>query len=220
MLVWALNWIFFDIDGRHQNHALTRNFYYGSSYVSDETNVVMGYHTVLNFVVTGYTLAGAALPQIVVASDCKNSDPSELSKEYADISQDPLSGYVRWYFAGGLALGTMAMGTRQKKVKSNVGFLQLLHKGAKYKPRIRRRWRLGFRCLINVTWVILPLSGVNSLYFLSIITATCYLILFLEIWGQSPAGSTSFQWKDDWDDGFQEVHGGDHRMIRTIYGFF
>lgn len=28
MLAWALNWMFFDIDSKHQTHALSRHFYY------------------------------------------------------------------------------------------------------------------------------------------------------------------------------------------------
>lgn len=56
--------------------------------------------------------------------------------------------------------------------------------------------------------------------FLGVITGSCYLCLFLEVYGQSPAGSKSFEWKNDWEYGYDEVHGGDHRMIRTIYGFF
>lgn len=71
----------------------------------------MGYHTVLNFIVTGFTLAGAALPQIVVASDSEGSNPDQLTEEFAAISQNPLPAYLRWYFAGGLSVGTLAMGT-------------------------------------------------------------------------------------------------------------
>lgn len=62
-------------------------------------------------VVTGLTLAGAALPQLVVASDSGNSNPSELTDEFAALSLDPLPQYLRWYFSAGLAVGTMAMGT-------------------------------------------------------------------------------------------------------------
>jgi hypothetical protein len=69
-------------------------------------------------------------------------------------------------------------------------------------------------------WTLLPLAQANSLHFLSIITGTCYAVLFLEIWGQSPVGANSFEWKNDWETGYEEVRGGDHRMIRTIYGFF
>jgi len=70
----------------------------------------MGYHSVLNFIVTGFTLAGAALPQIVVASDSEDSNPDQLTEEFAAISQNRLPAYLRWYFAGGLSVGTLAMG--------------------------------------------------------------------------------------------------------------
>ena len=109
MLAWAINWIFFDIDSKHHKHALTRSFHY-SSPVYEEANVVVGYHSVLNFIVIGYTLAGAALPQIVVASDCKNANREDLTDEFAALSLNPLPSYLRWYFSGGLSLGTLAMG--------------------------------------------------------------------------------------------------------------
>ena len=76
--------------------------------------------------------------------------------------------------------------------------------------------------LVTLMWTLLPLAGdrLNSLNFLAVITGSCYAVLFLEIWGQSPVGSKSFEWKDDGEDGYEEVPGGDHRMIRTIYGLF
>jgi len=30
MIAWVLNWLFFDVDNRHVQHALTRNFYYST----------------------------------------------------------------------------------------------------------------------------------------------------------------------------------------------
>jgi hypothetical protein len=101
--------------------------------------------------------------------------------------------------------------------------LQLLHKPvAKETQRIHRSWRVAFRFLVTTMWTLLPLAGekINSLQFLGIVTGTCYMCLFLEIYGQAPAGSKVVEWKDDWDTGYEEVHGGDRRMIRTIYGCF
>jgi hypothetical protein len=63
----------------------------------------------MNFLVVGLTLAGAALPQIVVASDCNNADPAELTDDYAQISLATLPQYLRWYFASGLSVGVFAM---------------------------------------------------------------------------------------------------------------
>jgi hypothetical protein len=64
----------------------------------------------MNFIVVGLTLAGAALPQIVVASDCKNADPTQLTADYAAISLATLPNYyLRWYFASGLSVGVLSM---------------------------------------------------------------------------------------------------------------
>jgi hypothetical protein len=104
-----------------------------------------------------------------------------------------------------------------------LGSLQMLHKPEKIPVRIKREWRVLYRFFTAVVWSLLPLAGekLDSLRYLSIITGTAYLCLFLEVFGQSPKGSTVLDWKNDWDtDGYQELHGGGHRMIRTIYGFF
>jgi hypothetical protein len=73
----------------------------------------------MNFVVVGLTLAGAALPQIVLASDCRNSNTDELTEEFADLSANPMPSYVRWYFACGLAIGFLAMSTQFQGNKSD-----------------------------------------------------------------------------------------------------
>lgn len=98
----------------------------------------------------------------------------------------------------------------------------MLHKPEKIEPRIPRQYRVGFRFITTLMWTLLRLAKdrLNSVRFLGIITGSCYLCLFLEVYGQSPVGSKMFESKNDWEDGYQEVHGGDHRMIRTIYGFF
>jgi hypothetical protein len=72
--------------------------------------LAIAYNFAMNFVVTGLTLAGAALPQIVVASDCIDSDPDELTPEFADLSRNPLPTYLRWFFGAGLSVGTLSMG--------------------------------------------------------------------------------------------------------------
>lgn len=107
MLAWAMNWMFFDIDNKHNIHALTRSFYYSLSLLT-KLIIAIGYNFAMSFVVTGLTLAGAALPQVVVASD-GNAPSSDLTPEFADISLNPLPHYLRWYFAAGLASGSSAM---------------------------------------------------------------------------------------------------------------
>ena len=230
MLAWALNWLFFDIDNKHAEHALTRNFGYSkTSQMKFAKYLAVGYNFAMNFVVTGLTLAGAALPRIVVAADSINSNVDELTDEFAAISTNPVQQYLYWYFGCGLSVGTLAMGisflnppTKRSLDSRYLGVLQLLHKPEKVTPRIKRTWRVGCRFIICTSWTLLPLaaSALSSLNFLSIITGSCYLCLFIEVYGQSPKGSMIFDWKDDWDDGYREVHGGDHRMIRTVYGFF
>jgi hypothetical protein len=166
----------------------------------------------MNALIMGWTLAGAALPRIVLACDYGDSNPGQLTATFADASHPTIGSYLRWYFCCGLAIGTISM-----------SFLQLLHKSEKYNPRITRRWRVAARFGTCLIWAMLPFAQekLNSLALLSIVTGTLYLCLFVEIYGQSPKGSLVFSWKSDWDTGgYEQVHGGNKRMIRTIYGFF
>jgi hypothetical protein len=102
------------------------------------------------------------------------------------------------------------------------GTLQLLHKPVKHPQRIPRVWRVAFRLVNTTVWTLLPLAeeSINSLALLSIITGSRYLCLVVEIYGQCPKGAPTFEWKNDWENGYEEIHGGDNRMIRTIYGAF
>ena len=110
MLAWVLNWLFFDVDNRRVQHALTRNFYYSIFQIIQPLILAIGYNFAMNLIVIGLTLAGAALPQLVLASDSRNSNPDELTDEYAELSANPLPSYIRWFFACGLALGALGMG--------------------------------------------------------------------------------------------------------------
>ena len=166
----------------------------------------------MNALIMGWTLAGAALPRIVLACDYGDSNPDQLTEIFAAAAQPTVGSYLRWYFCCGLAIGTVSM-----------SLLQLLHKPERITPRIARRWRVAGRFGTCLTWAMLPFAkdNLNSLNLLSIVTGTLYLCLFVEIYGQGPKGSLVFSWKNDWDTGgYEEVHGGNRRMIRTIYGFF
>ena len=73
--------------------------------------LAIGYNFAMNIVVTSLTLSGAALPQVVLSSDCRDSNPDDLTEEFAANSANPLPTYIRWYFSCGLAIGALAMGT-------------------------------------------------------------------------------------------------------------
>src|SRR5271169_6871967 len=110
----------------------------------------MGYNFAMNFIVTGLTLAGAALPQVILSSDCGDASPDFLGDEYAALSTNPLPSWLRWYVTCGFALGFMAS-----------GLLQLLHKPEKVKRKIGRKYRLILRFLVTSMWSLLPLAGTN-----------------------------------------------------------
>jgi hypothetical protein len=180
----------------------------------------IAYNFVMNFVVTGLTLAGAALPQLVVASDC-GTPVDQLTDDFAVKSLNPFPQYLRWYFAAGMSSGSHAMSIQLYHV-TNVGLLQLLHKPAKEPQKIRRLWRLLFRFGVTTMWVMLPLArdNLNSLQLIAIITGSCYLMLFIEVYGQAPKELKMVDWYNEGEEGYEQVHGGDHRFIRTIYGVF
>jgi hypothetical protein len=63
------------------------------------------------------TLVGAALEYLVIASDCPDANPDELTDEYAIKSADVLSNGLRWFFCGGLAIALFCMSTQPTKTQ-------------------------------------------------------------------------------------------------------
>src|SRR5579859_7938523 len=106
-------------------------------------------------IVTGLTLAGAALPKIVVASDCRNANPNELTPRShstrcqiisrAILGQGSLLEHWLWVFAC-------------RTICLIEGLLQLLHAPTKDPQRLSRKWRVGFRFVTTLIWTLLPLA--------------------------------------------------------------
>lgn|SRR5271154_4946483 len=63
------------------------------------------------------TLVGAALEYLVIASDCPDANPDELTEEYAIKSVDVISPGLRWFFCGGLAIALFCMSTQPTKTQ-------------------------------------------------------------------------------------------------------
>ena len=54
-------------------------------------------------------MVGAALEQLVIASDCPDANSEWLIEEYAIKSEHEIKAGLRWFFCGGLAIALLCM---------------------------------------------------------------------------------------------------------------
>ena len=112
-IAYGLNWLYFDVDNTNlEAHAIRRHMF---------TSMVYGLvHLPFIMVLSqpwyalnrkGITLVGAALQYLVIAHDCPDTNPEDLTEEYQLNSEDHISAGLRWFFCAGLATGLLCMGT-------------------------------------------------------------------------------------------------------------
>lgn len=60
----------------------------------------------------GFSLAGASLSKLVVATDCANGDLDNLTETYMRKSSDHIDIGLRWFYCGGLGIALISMGKK------------------------------------------------------------------------------------------------------------
>jgi hypothetical protein len=134
--------------------------------------------------IMSYVLGAAALSKLVVAHDCANADPHDLTHFYEEKSEDHIPIGLRWFYCGGFAVALAGMG---------VISLTHIHKDTAQGIRILKRYRLLNRFAVCVILVLLPLAErLNSLQLMSVVTGLMVWVLLLELWGVSCPEDTWF----------------------------
>ena len=200
-IAFGLNLLYFDADNHHYvRHALLRSSLYSRMYIIS-----------LYLTVAGIAVAGSAVNRVIVAHDVPGSNPLDLDPANIVNSDDPLRATVRWYFGAGLGGALLAMGV-----------IQLAHEGPprilqEHKVRIARKWRLLYRALVGLSWILIPIAGnsLNSLNLLMVYAITQYSVVLVELYGRSFQGENMFSLQKVSDDDYEEVIGGDERMMRA-----
>ena len=164
---FAFQWLYFEID--HQGvhvHAIRRHWLAGMVWVT----------THLPFVLS-YTLAAATLSKLVLAHDCADANPEDLSELYEPKSDAELNSGLRWFYCVGIgfALLTMTLLSHCHVHKKIAG------------SRLRKHPRLMIRTAIAIVIICLPAAGdrLNSVGTIAITTSLVVLTLAVDIYGNS-----------------------------------
>jgi hypothetical protein len=64
--------------------------------------------------VFGFVLASAALSRLVVAYDCIDTNPDDLTEAYLAKANQEVSDGLRWFYCGGLAASIASLGMMTK----------------------------------------------------------------------------------------------------------
>ncbi|EHK98866.1 putative Dynamin-related protein DNM1 [Glarea lozoyensis 74030] len=171
---FCFNWIYFEIDGMDLfSHAIRRNV----------TSAMLWSSVHLPFIMA-YVLGAAALSKLVVAHDCADADPHDLTHFYEEKSEEHIPVGLRWFYCGGFAIALAGMA---------VISLCHIHKDSAKGIRILKRYRLINRCCVCIILLLLPLSEhLSSLQLVSIVTGLLVWVLLMELWGVSCPEDTWF----------------------------
>ncbi|RDW71363.1 hypothetical protein BP6252_07926 [Coleophoma cylindrospora] len=163
---FCFNWIYFELDGDDLfAHAIRRSVF--SSMIWNTAHIPF---------IMAFTLGGAALSKLVVATDCPNANLEALTESYMQKSELEIPIGLRWFYCGGLGIALCFMG---------IISLSHVHKesgGA----RLRKAYRLANRFCVCIIILCLPTAHrLNSLQLVSIVTGLLIWVLLLELWGAS-----------------------------------
>ena len=70
--------------------------------------------------VMAFTLAGAALSKLVVATDCSDADTDDLTETYIGRSEREIPMGLRWFYCVGLGTALACMGKYSLPLTSHI----------------------------------------------------------------------------------------------------
>ena len=179
---YGLCWLYFENDNAFiEKHAVRRHVLTSILWTTFHLPYVMS-----------LTLWSSALARLVVAHDCPNANPDNLTERYLAISEEEISSGLRFFYCGGLSVALLCTGKIQVgamwMLRNLVG-LAISHIHIKYEgQRITKYYRLVIRSMMAFLWLGLSFSHLNSLNLLSVITATMAILIAVETYGMSRHG--------------------------------
>ncbi|CAG8982075.1 hypothetical protein HYALB_00008802 [Hymenoscyphus albidus] len=164
---FCFNWIYFELDGADLfAHAIRRN-----------ATAAMLWSTAHLPFIMAYTLGAAALSRLVMAHDCPDAEPHNLTHFYEEKSEAHIPLGLRLFYCIGLGLALALMGLFS---------LTHVHKEGQRGIRIRKAYRLANRFAVCIIIFCLPAAEhLNSLQLISIVTGLVVYVLLIELWGAS-----------------------------------
>lgn len=163
---FSFNWLYFEIDSWNlHTHAIRRH------YIS--SIVWMTVH--LPFIMA-YVLAGASLSRMVLATDCRNANPEDLTEAYSAKSDPEVPQGLRWFYCAGLGIALLCM---------SIISLTHIHKVFDGQ-RIGKNKRITNRIIVSIILLCLPLANeLSSLQVVSITTGLVVYVLMVDFYGST-----------------------------------
>ncbi|CAG8445156.1 893_t:CDS:10 [Acaulospora morrowiae] len=203
LLAYNLHWIYFDVEASRQfQHALRRHTLTGISF------------TLIHFPLNTALIAfGSSLNEVVKIRDFPGAEDVPMPMQsQGNTSMGGSEGFeksLQWLLCGSLAV-----------IMYCLVVIGLLHKGldsVNY-TRISKKYRLTLRFVIATIYLILPLTGLNSVNLLATISSISLVLVITETYGRLRKSDPLFYNCDDDVIGNQNEHQAYKRYVRWRWG--
>ena len=188
---FSFNWLYFEIDSYNlHTHAIRRHFMSSILWITAHLPFIMA-----------YVLAGASLSRLVIATDCRDANPEDLTEAYALKSESEIPTGLRWFYCCGLGIALLSM-----------SIISMTHVHKVFDgQRIGKKFRIPNRIAVSV--VVICLSVVRSLSSLQLVSITTGLVVYVLM--VDVYGSTSVH-DDFWKCTSQSKYRADCPLKRKI----
>ena len=173
ILAFSFNWIYFECDTLNMHmHAIRRHWM--SSTIWSFTHMTF---------VQGFVLAAGAMKPLVLAHDTPNANVNDLGEAYRGLSEREVKSGNRWFYSAGLGVALLS---------TAIIAASHIHRSIPHQ-RLRKPFRLWFRCAVAVVLAALPAKkSLNSLDLMAIATCLVVLVLAVELVGSTCTGESYF----------------------------
>ena len=163
---FSFNWLYFEIDSYNlHTHAIRRHFVSSMLWITAHLPFIMA-----------YVLAGASLSKLVLATDCRDANPEDLTEVYAMKSEAEIPVGLRWFYCGGLGAALLSM---------SVISMTHVHKVFDGQ-RISKKFRIPNRIAVSIIIICLSVArSLSSLQLISITTGLVVYILMIDVYGST-----------------------------------
>ena len=163
---FSFNWLYFEIDSWNlYTHAIRRHYVTSILWMTAHLPFIMA-----------YVLAGASLSKLVLATDCHNANPEDLTEAYRAKSEPEVPEGLRWFYCAGLGIALLCM-----------SIISMTHEHKVFDgQRIGKKYRIPNRVAVSVILICLPLAkDLSSLQLVSVTTALVVYVLMTDVYGST-----------------------------------
>lgn len=163
---FSFNWLYFEIDSWNlHTHAIRRHYLSSWAWIIAHLPFIMA-----------YVLAGASLSRLVLATDCHDANPEDLTEAYSAKSHADVPQGLRWFYCGGLGIALLCMSI------ISASHIHKVFDG----QRIGKKYRIPNRVAVSIILICLPLArSLSSLQLTSTTTGLVVYVLMVDVYGST-----------------------------------